>query len=604
MASPRLAARVDVQQSTLDAAIGIDEEGKSCSMSLRDYYTPNVFSNVLFGFQVAIIVLYATCTELDMSIAAPAQGASGELPGSEYAMFQDTHIMMLIGFGFLYTLLHRYSWSGVALNYIITIITILWGILTQGFWTDVSMYRRGVASYFAPIPLNIAALINADYTAATVLISYGAVIGRVSPTQLVVMALLEVIFSTANVIIGAYELGINDPGGSMLIHVFGAAFGLAVAYMIGDKSKHANPKTSLINGTFAMIGTLFLFAFWPSFNAALLTGPGQHRAVVNTVLAICCSALTAFLLSRGIHSGKHLDMEHIQNSTLAGGVAIGAACNMLLHPWGAMLLGTVSGAVSAYGFTFFIPFFANLGIRDFCGIMDLHLIPGLIGGVASAIAAASLPLSTAASDTIAPRFTQGSLEENFPMWGSRTGMQQGALQLAQTAISLGFGILSGLLVGWIMTWNVFEPKTGFFYKDDADWAIELDRVIASRVAASRVAGSSTSPQGPVALSVAFPSALDLSAISYPPPPPAAPPRGAAVRGGMGNAGSNGDLKSAAKGSSVGLESTPELQPVSPGTHHANPTAAASAAKPASQTGSVEPVVWSPLDTAAASGDLE
>lgn len=83
------------------------------------------------------------------------------------------------------------------------------------------MYRHGISSYFAPIPLNIAALINADYTAATVLISYGAVIGRVSPTQLVVMALLEVIFSTANVIIGAHELGINDPGGSMLIHVFG-----------------------------------------------------------------------------------------------------------------------------------------------------------------------------------------------------------------------------------------------------------------------------------------------------------------------------------------------------------------------------------------------
>ena len=88
------------------------------------------------------------------------------------------------------------------------------------------------------------------------------------------------------------------------------------------------------------------------------------------------------------------------------------------------------------------------------------------------------------------------------MWGSRTGMQQGALQLAQvrqwrrarggraekmylssrlspphtpshrqTAISLGFGALSGVLVGWIMTWNVFEPKTGFFYKDDADWSI-------------------------------------------------------------------------------------------------------------------------------------
>ena len=50
-------------------------------------------------------------------------------------------------------------------------------------------------------------------------------------------------------------------------------------------------------------------------------------------------------------------------------MAIGAVCNMLLHPWGAMLTGVASGVISAYGFTFFIPFFAELGIRDFCGIM-------------------------------------------------------------------------------------------------------------------------------------------------------------------------------------------------------------------------------------------
>lgn len=35
-----------------------------------------------------------------------------------------------------------------------------------------------------------------------------------------------------------------------------AAFGLAVAFMVGDKSKDSSPKTSLTNGTFAMIGTL------------------------------------------------------------------------------------------------------------------------------------------------------------------------------------------------------------------------------------------------------------------------------------------------------------------------------------------------------------
>lgn len=59
----------------------------------------------------------------------------------------------------------------------------------------------------------------------------------------------------------------------------------------------------------------------------------------------------------------------MQNATLAGGVAIGSACNMLLHPWGAMLTGIASGAVSAYGFTYLVPFFKKRNLTDFCGIM-------------------------------------------------------------------------------------------------------------------------------------------------------------------------------------------------------------------------------------------
>ena len=49
-----------------------------------------------------------------------------------YAMFQDTHVMMLLGFGFLYTLLRRYAWSGVSFNYIITVLALEWGILLTG----------------------------------------------------------------------------------------------------------------------------------------------------------------------------------------------------------------------------------------------------------------------------------------------------------------------------------------------------------------------------------------------------------------------------------------------------------------------------------------
>lgn len=63
------------------------------------------------ALQVSMIILFAFCTTFDGTIDAAQTGSSGQL-GVIYSMFQDTHVMMLLGFGFLYTLLHRYSWSG------------------------------------------------------------------------------------------------------------------------------------------------------------------------------------------------------------------------------------------------------------------------------------------------------------------------------------------------------------------------------------------------------------------------------------------------------------------------------------------------------------
>ena len=60
-------------------------------------------------------------------------------------------------------------------------------------------------------------------------------------------------------------------GGSMVIHIFGASFGLAFAFVLGDKASNrmhtvGNGEdalgTSKHNGTFAMIGTLVLFCLW------------------------------------------------------------------------------------------------------------------------------------------------------------------------------------------------------------------------------------------------------------------------------------------------------------------------------------------------------
>lgn len=79
-------------------------------------------------------------------------------------------------------------------------------------------------------------------------------------------------------------------GGSITVHSFGAYFGLAVSFILRPKlDQNATGKlenASYTSDIFAMVGTLFLWMFWPSFNSALLDGIEQERAIVNTYLAL------------------------------------------------------------------------------------------------------------------------------------------------------------------------------------------------------------------------------------------------------------------------------------------------------------------------------
>ncbi len=65
-------------------------------------------------------------------------------------------------------------------------------------------------------------------------------------------------------------------GGSMYVHTFGAFFGLAASMFVTKKERHENQKhhaeASYSSDMTAMIGTIFLWMFWPSFNGALAKG--------------------------------------------------------------------------------------------------------------------------------------------------------------------------------------------------------------------------------------------------------------------------------------------------------------------------------------------
>lgn len=104
------------------------------------------------------------------------------------------------------------------------------------------------------------------------LITFGGVMGRVGPKDLLIIGIVHVIGYTLNEII-VYDssmIGMIDAGGSAPIHTYGAYYGLTVCLILSRKLKPiTNLKISYISNIFGFIGTIFLWLYWPSFNYAL-----------------------------------------------------------------------------------------------------------------------------------------------------------------------------------------------------------------------------------------------------------------------------------------------------------------------------------------------
>ena len=97
---------------------------------------------------------------------------------------------------------------------------------------------------------------------------------------------------------------------------------------------------------------------------------------------------------------------------------------MLLNPGYALLTGVIAGIVATYGFSFLTPALKSRGLTDTCGIVNLHLIPGIIGGVCGAIAATTVQGDKWPDAAIAVAFP-GRIVDGVPreagvqVWGTR-----------------------------------------------------------------------------------------------------------------------------------------------------------------------------------------
>ncbi|NWH85217.1 RHBGB protein, partial [Aegithalos caudatus] len=378
--------------------------------------------------------------------------------------FQDVHIQVLLSFGLLVAFLSRYGPGSVAISILIIAFAIQWAVLIQGFF---NFFLNG------KIYVESQSMVSADFCTAAVLISTGAVLGRVNPVQMLLLALLEVTLCTLNEYILLSLMGVSDSGRSLTVHTFGAYFGLMASRVLyqphKDKRKREEQQDKGQQAdVFAVVGTIYLWIFWPSFtSAATVHDNARNWAVLNTYFSLVASTAATFILSPVLYEESTPRMVQIQDATLAGMAVMGMAGEMLVTPFGALLAGFLVGLISQLGFKFFTPVLhSRLKIQDTCGVHNIHGLPGILGALLG-----TLLTLLATADTYGDR-----LELVFPLvaQGTRTVTDQALIQLGALPVTLLFATLGGCLTGAVLKTKALRCSTDAQYMENTVfWEVKL-----------------------------------------------------------------------------------------------------------------------------------
>jgi len=361
-----------------------------------------------------------------------------------YDFYVGIGVMLFVGFGYLNTFLKCYGLSSIGFTMFIGCLGIQWALLLQG-WMGTGQFR---------LAFNVVSFIRANQSVAAVLVSFGAVLGKTSPLQILVLVMIEMVCVTVNKIYIMDKLGVMDIGGTMSVHVFGAFFGLFLSFCSAPRnSKNSKgdkvfaPNEDEFGSTYtsdilAMLGTVFMWLFWPCFNGGDLTmGTAQQKmAIMNTVFALCGSTVTTFAMSTLCTKQQRLTTSPIQMATLAGGVAVGAVANFAVLPGGAVLIGMGGGAISTCSFLWLHNVLEDKW--DTTGVMSLHGIPGLFGAVVSIF---------------------------LPLFVKTVPIEAGKQALGLLCVTVN-AIICGSVTGYVLAYSGKQPAVA--YNDEAYWDVE------------------------------------------------------------------------------------------------------------------------------------
>lgn len=330
---------------------------------------------------LTLIVVMAILLMLSPNQAVASETISGESANGlgtiydslKYEKSISILAMLLVGFGFLMVFVRKHGFSSITATFLVVSIALPLYMLIKSF------FGEGPESSIT----NIDSFILAEFAAASLLIAIGAPLGKLKMDQYILMAVLFIpayILNEWIILESGLFNGFVDAGGSVVIHAFGAYFGLGV--VANTMSKFENgpvSENSSISNQLCLIGSMVLWIFWPSFTSALVAPEQVVLTAINTVFALCGATLATYVFTKAIR-GK-IEIEDIANATLAGGVAIGSVCN-LATPGFAMMIGILAGTVSTFGYAVIAPKVERL-IKgtDTCGVHNLHGMPGILGGL-------------------------------------------------------------------------------------------------------------------------------------------------------------------------------------------------------------------------------
>jgi hypothetical protein len=161
--------------------------------------------------QIVILLVYLTKVTTDFTKS---------YEHDEYVIFRDIMVMLLLGFGYLMTFLKKCGLGAVGFTMMLTVLSIQLNLIVEPI---ISSIYQGKSIFYdeysdsnqkAMISIDVVSLIDGEFAAATLLISYGAIIGRAAPIQLLIMAVFQSIFYAINKVVFIFGiLGAEDVGG-------------------------------------------------------------------------------------------------------------------------------------------------------------------------------------------------------------------------------------------------------------------------------------------------------------------------------------------------------------------------------------------------------